>query len=203
MLVIEDCAVLCLVAQSRLILCDPVDCGPPGSSVHGDSPGWNTRMGCHVLLQGIFPTQESNPGLPHCRRILYHLRHQGSPWRLVWIAYPFSRGSSRPRNPTRVSCTAGGFLTSWAAREALLKISHIFYYLNSKCFYLPFRKLFCLENCRRYSNEIKKKKKTTEKVWNIFSTWANGKEPVHQSGFVNNFIKTTSVSLGLHWDMPE
>ena len=42
-------------------------------------PGKNTGMGCHALLQGIFPTQGSNPGLPHCRQILYHLSHQGSP----------------------------------------------------------------------------------------------------------------------------
>ena len=47
--------------------------------VRGDSPGKNTGVSCHVLLQGIFPTQGSNPGLPHCRRILYHLSHQGSP----------------------------------------------------------------------------------------------------------------------------
>ena len=49
----------------------PHDCSPPGSSGHGDSPGKNTGVGCHALLQGIFPTQGSNPGLPHCRRILY------------------------------------------------------------------------------------------------------------------------------------
>jgi len=52
---------------------------PPGSSVHGDSSGKNTGEGCHFLLQGIFPTQGSNPGLPHYRQILYHLSHQGSP----------------------------------------------------------------------------------------------------------------------------
>ena len=68
--------VLCLVAQSCLTLCGPRDCSPPGSSVHGDSPGKNTGVGCHALLQGIFPTQGSNPGLPHCRQILYHLSHQ-------------------------------------------------------------------------------------------------------------------------------
>ena len=66
---------VCLVAQSYLTLCDPVDCSPPGSSVHGDSPGRNTGVGCHALLQGIFPTQGSNPGLPHCRQILYHQSH--------------------------------------------------------------------------------------------------------------------------------
>ena len=55
-------------------------------------------MGCHALLQGIFPTQGSNPGLSHCRRILYHLSHQGSPWLLEWVAYPFYRGTFQPRN---------------------------------------------------------------------------------------------------------
>ena len=68
-----------LVAQSCPTLCDPVDCSPPGSSVHGDSPGENPGVGCHALLQGIFPTQELNLGLPHCRQFLYHLSHQGSP----------------------------------------------------------------------------------------------------------------------------
>ena len=72
------CAVLCLAAQSCPTLCDPRDCSPPGSSVHGDSAGKNTGVGCHPL-QGIFLTQGSNPGLPHCRWILYHLSHQGSP----------------------------------------------------------------------------------------------------------------------------
>ena len=82
---------LCLVAQC-LTLCDPTDCNPPCSSVHGDSQGKNTGVGCHALLQRIFPTQRSNPGLPHCRQILYHLRYQGSPRMLEWVAYPFSRG---------------------------------------------------------------------------------------------------------------
>ena len=44
-----------------------------------DSPGKITGVGCHSLLQGIFLTQESKPSLPHCRQILYHLSHQGSP----------------------------------------------------------------------------------------------------------------------------
>ena len=49
-----------LVTQLCLTLWNPVDCSPPGSSVHGDSPGKNTRVGCHDLLQGIIPTQGSN-----------------------------------------------------------------------------------------------------------------------------------------------
>ena len=63
-------------AQSCPTLCDPMGCNPPGSSVHGDSPGKNPGVGCHALLQGIFPTQGLNPGLPQCRQILYHLSHQ-------------------------------------------------------------------------------------------------------------------------------
>ena len=66
---------LYLVTQSSATLCDPMDSSPPGSSVHGDFPGKNTGVGCHAFLQGIFPTQGSNPGFLRCRRIL----HQGSP----------------------------------------------------------------------------------------------------------------------------
>jgi len=69
-------------------------------------------MGCHALLQGIFPTQGLNPGLLHDRQIPYCLKHQGSPRILDWVAYPFSRESSRPGNQTGVSCIAGRFFTS-------------------------------------------------------------------------------------------
>ena len=47
-------------AQLCLTLCKPMDCSSPGSSVSGDSPGKNTGVGCHAVLQGIFPIQESN-----------------------------------------------------------------------------------------------------------------------------------------------
>ena len=77
--IIKTICVLCLVAQSCLTLCDPMDCIQLGFSVHGDSPGMNTRVCCHSLLQGISPTQKSNPGLPHCRPILYCLSHQEKP----------------------------------------------------------------------------------------------------------------------------
>ena len=97
------------VAQACPTLCDPMDCSLPGSFVHVGSPGMNTGGVCHALLQGIFPAQGSNPGLLHCKWILYHLSHQGSPRILKWVAYPFSRGSSRPRNRTGVSCIAGRF----------------------------------------------------------------------------------------------
>ena len=72
-------AVLCSVVQSCPTLCDPMDCSPPGSSIHGDSPGKNTGLGCHFLLQGIFPIQGLNPGFLYCRQILYCLSHQRNP----------------------------------------------------------------------------------------------------------------------------
>ena len=65
----------CVHAQSCPTLCDLMDCS---SSVHGDSPGKNTGVGCHFFLQGIFPTQGSNwhlVDLLHCRRVLYSLLH--------------------------------------------------------------------------------------------------------------------------------
>ena len=55
---------------------NPMDYNPLGSSVHGESPGKDTRMGCHALLQGIFPTQESNPDLLHCRQMIYQLSYE-------------------------------------------------------------------------------------------------------------------------------
>ena len=80
-------------------------------------------VGSPSLLQGIFPTQGSNPGLPHCRQILYQLSHKGSPRILEWVAYPFSRGSSWSRNQTTISCIAGGFFNNWAIRE--IHCSHL------------------------------------------------------------------------------
>ena len=94
-----------------------------------NSLGQNTGMGSLSLLQGIFPTQGSNPGLPHCRQILYQLSYQGSLRILEWVAYPFSSGSSWPRDWTEVSCIADRFFASWATREAP-------YWLNYYCFVL-------------------------------------------------------------------
>ena len=78
------CVCACLAAQSCVTLCDSVNCSPPGSSVHGDSPGKNTGVGVHALFQGIFPTQGLNPGLLLCRWILHLLSHQGSPLVIFW-----------------------------------------------------------------------------------------------------------------------
>ena len=84
---------------------------PHGLYSPQNSPGQNTGVGSLSLLQGVFPTQGSNPGLPHCRQTLYQLSHQGSPRTLEWGACPFSR-SSRPRNPIWLFCIAGGFFTN-------------------------------------------------------------------------------------------
>ena len=120
---------LCVVLSRSVgpTLCDLMACSPPGSSVHRYSPGKNTGVGCHfplhwnqqrIAILGLqpqltmckFPPQD--PGLLHCRRILYQLSHKGSPRILEWVAYPVSSGSSQPRNPTGVSCIAGEFFTN-------------------------------------------------------------------------------------------
>ena len=69
---------------------------PQGLCSQWNSPGQNTGVGSLSLLQWIFPTQGSNPGLPHCRQILYQLDHKARPRILEWVDYPFSRGSSNP-----------------------------------------------------------------------------------------------------------
>ena len=75
--------------QSCLTLCNPVDCSPPGSSVHGDSPGKNTRVGCQALLQGIFLTQGSNPQL----LCLLH-------WQVGSIAWPKKKKKKKKKKGT-------------------------------------------------------------------------------------------------------
>ena len=90
---------------------------PHGLYSPWNSLGQNTGVGSLSLLQGIFPTQGWNPGLLHCRQILYQLSHQGSPRILAWVAYPFSSGSSWPRNRSEVSCIAGRFFTTKLSRK--------------------------------------------------------------------------------------
>ena len=91
------------VAQSCPALCDSMDC-----IVHGILQARLLEWVNCSLLQGIFP------GFPDCRWILYQLSHQESPKIPEWVAYPFSNGSSQPRNQTGVSCIAGRFFTNWA-----------------------------------------------------------------------------------------
>ena len=84
-----------------------------------NSAGKSNGVGSLSLLQGIFPTQESNPNQinpPHCRQILYQLSQKRSLRILEWVAYPYSSRPSRPRNWTGVSCTAGRFFINCAIR---------------------------------------------------------------------------------------
>ena len=71
--------------------------------------------------------------LLHCRRILYQLSQKGSPRILDWVADPFSRGSSWPRNWTRVFCIAGRFFTNWAIREACFNPNYIWNLSEVSC----------------------------------------------------------------------
>ena len=114
------------VAQSCLILCNPMGYSP------WNSPGQNTGVSSLSFLQGIFPTQGSNPGLPNCRWILNQLSHKGRSRILEQVAHPLSSGSSQPRNRTRVSCIAGRFFTTWAIREARGTTDSKSKHLNSK-----------------------------------------------------------------------
>ena len=91
-------------SESRLVVSDSLQ--PHGLYSPWNSPGQNPSFLC-------------------CRQIPYQLSHKGSPGILEWVAYPFSSGSSRPRNQMGVSCIAGGFFTSWPIREALGRADHV------------------------------------------------------------------------------
>ena len=91
---------------------------PHGLYSPWNSPGQNTGVGSLSHLQGIFPTQGLNPGLPDCGQILYQLSHKESPRILEWVDSLFSRRSSPSRNQPRVSCITNWFFTNWAIREA-------------------------------------------------------------------------------------
>ena len=106
---------LCSVTESCQTLCDSTRLLCPWGFSRQ-----NTGVGCHALFQGW------NPGLPHCRGILYQLSHKESQRILEWVAYPFSTGSSQPRNRTGVTCIAGEFFTSWATRETILESCLLF-----------------------------------------------------------------------------
>ena len=93
--------------SESLTLCDAMGLYSPWNY-----PGQNTGVGSLSLLQGIFPTQGLNPGLLHCRWILYQLSHRESPRILEWVAYTFSSRSSQARTQNGVSCT------NWSIREA-------------------------------------------------------------------------------------
>ncbi|CAN0153961.1 unnamed protein product [Rangifer tarandus platyrhynchus] len=91
---------MCLVAWLCLTLCDPMDCSLPGSSVHGDSPGKNTGVGSHTLLQGIFPAQRFEPRSPALLAGSLPSEPPGKCKNTEMLAYPFSRGPGKPSRET-------------------------------------------------------------------------------------------------------
>ena len=97
---------LCLIIQSCPTVCDPVACGPQGFSIHGDSPGKNTGVGCHALLQGIFPTQGLNPGLTHCRWVLLECLLVPFTFSLALLSQPHISHAS-PQEDQELSWRAG------------------------------------------------------------------------------------------------
>ena len=114
--------------RQLFFLCDMKEWSESRSVVSDSATPWTiesmefwriTGVGSLSLLQGIFPTQGSNPGLSHCRQILYQLSCQGNQRILEWVAYPFSSGSFWPRNGTGVSCIADRCFTNWTIRVAL------------------------------------------------------------------------------------
>ena len=104
-------------------LWDPMDCSPPGSSVHGILQARILKWVADPFSRGSSQPRDGTQVSCHHRRILYHLNHQGSPRILEWVVCPFFRGFSQPRNLTGVSCVAGGFFTGWATRDTLLMVS--------------------------------------------------------------------------------
>ena len=120
---------------------------PHGLYSPWNHPVQNTGVGSLSLLQGIFPTLGSNPGLPHYRQILYQLSHKGNLRILDWVAYPFSSGSSQPRSQIRVSCIAGRFFTNWVIRESWIAyhnidIKWVQYKINNVLVFLTFYIVF-------------------------------------------------------------
>ena len=121
----ENTCVLCVSSESESgsVLSDSLQ--PRGLHSPRNSPGQNIGVGCLSLSRGSSQPRDWT-GFPHCRRILYQLSHKGSRGILKWVGYPFSSGSSQPRNQTRVSCIAGGFFTNYlpdCKQELCLTIS--------------------------------------------------------------------------------
>ena len=156
-------------SESRSVMSDSLQ--PHGLYSPWNSPGQNTGVGSLSLLQRIFPIQGLNPGLPHCRQILYQPSHKGSPRILEWVAYPFSRGSSWPRKWTRVSCIAGRLFTNWATREALIKL--------------------------RSKKKQKKKQKNKNKPWGLALSWMQSSSRTWMMVFFFLFLKFIYLYLFL------
>ena len=105
-----------------------------------NSPGYNTGVGSLYLSRGLSQPSDWTQISHIAGEFFYQLSHKGSPRILEWVAYPFSSGSSWPKNRTGISCIAGGFFTNWAMREALIQMTtykcSILYRLCGNIFFL-------------------------------------------------------------------
>ena len=129
-------------SESCSVLSDSLQ--PHGLYSPWNSPGQNSGVGSLSLLQGTFLTQGLNPGLQHCRKILYQLQVdslQGKPQNTGLVSLSFLQGIFPTRNQTRVSCRAGGFFTNWAIREGLYLTKSIGNQAISSIFPLKFLEL--------------------------------------------------------------
>ena len=95
-----------------------------------NSLGQNTGVGSLSLLQEIFATQESNPGLLHCKQILYQLSHKGTPRILEWIAHPFSSALLLQPIPSPADLLNPGIELGSPALQAILHCRQILYLLS-------------------------------------------------------------------------
>ena len=128
-------------SESRSVVSDSFR--PHGLCSPWNYSGQNTGMGSLSLLQGIFPTQGSNPGLPHCRWILYQLSHKGSPRILEWVAYPFSSRPSRPRNHPGSPAFQADSLPTELWGKYTYHINYCVIALIKLCFILIYTYLYC------------------------------------------------------------
>ena len=115
-----------LVVQLCPTLWDPMDWSPPGFYVHGILQATITGVSYHSLLQGTFPTKGSQSGLLHCRKILYHLNHQGKPINVVYSHTIIVQYNSQSNKKNWLS-----FIEHWRIPGAGLNILHIYHGIES------------------------------------------------------------------------
>ena len=175
----------------------------------GDSPGKNTGVGCHALLQGIFPTQGSNPCLPHCRQILCHLNHQGNPRILEWVPYPVSRGTSQARNRTGVHRIAGRFLSAELPEKPHFCLYICAYFMSRIAFFsminfmrasLVAQKVKCLPAMRETQVRSLGREDPLEKE---MATWKWQPTPVFLPGEAHGWSRLQSMGsqrVGHDWE---
>ena len=183
------------------LVCDPMDYSSPGYCVRGDSPGKNTGVGCHALLQGIFPTQGLNPGFLHCRWILYSLSHQGRPCRYIscmiyvegkmwfkWKVFYLSQISGISRNMYKLSNIKNRM---WYQYDRLLKKKKTtFLKFVTKISITPYKAEFS-DHIQHLENILNMFNRYSTVQGHIFSNSLESKKMFWSNSWVlNSFIRT-------------